>query len=99
MRDVRFGLDPLLSLRFNGPGLTVFYVVALMSGNRVGLHCIRSRRPCVLSSSAIGSIPVITGDRFMFGWSVLTLILLRYHHLQPLLPASRSGLIIVPQIA
>src|SRR6218665_826108 len=54
------------------PGQTVFYVVALRSwlglrcrirGHRAGLHCVRSRRSYVLTSSVPGSIPVITGNR------------------------------------
>src|SRR6218665_2313797 len=54
------------------PGQTVFYVVALrrwlglrcrIRGHRAGLHCVRSRRSYVLTSSVHGSIPVITGNR------------------------------------
>src|SRR6218665_3154458 len=99
MRDARFGSDLLLSLRFNGAGpdcilrrrVKELGLKRRTRGHRAGLHCVHSRRAYVLTSSALGSVPVITGN--------LTLILLRYRLLQPLLLASRSGLIIVPQIA
>src|SRR6218665_1626088 len=71
MRDVRFGSDLLLSLRFNGPGpdcilrrrVKELGLRRRTRGHRAGLHCIRSRRPYVLTSSEPGSVPVITGNR------------------------------------
>src|SRR6218665_1721390 len=71
MRDARFGSDLLLSLRFNGPGPDCilrrrFKELGLKCrtrGHRAGLHCVRARRSYVLTSSALGSVPVITGNR------------------------------------
>src|SRR6218665_3278786 len=71
MRDARFGSDLLLSLRFNGPGPDCilrrrFKELGLKCrtrGHRAGLHCVRSRRSYVLTSSALGSVPLITGNR------------------------------------
>src|SRR6218665_2979663 len=71
MRDARFGSDLLLSLRFNGsgPDCTLRRRVKELGlrrrtrGHRAGLHCVRSRRSYVLTSLALGSVPVITGNR------------------------------------
>src|SRR6218665_2293324 len=71
MRDVRFGSDLLLSLRFNGPGpdcilrrrVKELGLRRRTRGHRAGLHCVRSRRSYVLTSSVPGSVPVITGNR------------------------------------
>src|SRR6218665_1845835 len=71
MRDARFGSDLLLSLRFNGPGpdcilrrrVKELGLKRRTRGHRAGLHCVHSRRAYVLTSSALGSVPVITGNR------------------------------------
>src|SRR6218665_1489111 len=71
MRDVRFGSDLLLSLRFNGPGpdcilrrrVKELGLRRRTRGHRAGLHCVRSRRSYVLTSSVPGYVPVITGNR------------------------------------
>jgi len=71
MRDARFGSDLLLSLRFNGSGpdcilrrrVKELGLRRRTRGHRAGLHCVRSRRSYVLTSSALGSVPVITGNR------------------------------------
>src|SRR6218665_3269023 len=71
MRDVRFGSDLLLSLRFNGlaPDCILRRRVKELGlrrrtrGHRAGLHCVRSRRSYVLTSSVPGSVSVITGNR------------------------------------
>ena len=70
MRDVRFGSDLLLSLRFNGPGpdcilrrrVKELGLRRRTCGHRAGLHCVRSRRSYVLTSSVPGSVPVIKGN-------------------------------------
>src|SRR6218665_1247242 len=71
MRDARFGSDLVLSLRFNGsgPGCILRRRVKELGfrrrtrGHRAGLHYVRSRRSYVLTSSALGSVPVITSNR------------------------------------
>src|SRR6218665_288253 len=71
MSDVRFGSDLLLSLRFNGPRPDCILCRRVHElglrrhthGNSASMHCVCSRRPCVLTSSTIGSVPVITGKR------------------------------------
>src|SRR6218665_261829 len=71
MRDARFGSDLLLSLRFNGPRPDCILRLRVKElglkrrtrGHRAGLHCVRARRSYVLTSSALGSGPVITGNR------------------------------------
>jgi len=71
MRDARFGSDLLLSLRFNGPGpdcilrrrVKELGLRRRTRGHRAGLHCVRAHRSHVLTSSALGSVPVITGNR------------------------------------
>src|SRR6218665_641924 len=70
MRDVQFGWDLLLSLRFNGPGpdcilrrrVKELGLRRRTRGHRAGLHCVRARRSYVLTSSVLGSVPVITGN-------------------------------------
>src|SRR6218665_1602152 len=71
MRDARFGSDLLLSLRFNGPGPDCILCRGVKElglkrrtcGHCAGLDCVHSRRTYVLTSSALGSVPVITGNR------------------------------------
>ena len=71
MRDARFGSDLLLSLRFSGPGpdcilrrrVKELGLKRRTRGHRAGLHCVRARRSHVLTSSALGFVPVITGNR------------------------------------
>ena len=71
MRDARFGSALLLSLRFTGPGPDIVLRRRVSElglrrrtrGRRAGLHCVRSRCPYVLTSTVLGSVPVITGNR------------------------------------
>src|SRR6218665_48407 len=71
MRDVRFGSNLLLSLRFNGPGpdcilrrrVKELGLRRRTRGHRAGLRCVCSRPPYVLTSSMPGFVPVITGNR------------------------------------
>src|SRR6218665_1269470 len=71
MCDAPYGSDLLLSLRFNGSGpdcilrrrVKELGLRRRTRGHRAGLHCVRSRRSYVLTSSALGSVPVITGNR------------------------------------
>src|SRR6218665_374177 len=71
MRDVQFGSDLLLSLCFNGPGPDCILRRRVKElglrrhtrGHRAGLHCVRSRRSYVLTSTVPGSVPVITDNR------------------------------------
>src|SRR6218665_3060840 len=71
MRDARSGSDLLLSLRFNGRGpdcilrrrVKELGLRRCTHGHRAGQHCVRSRHSYMLTSSAIGSVPVITGNQ------------------------------------
>src|SRR6218665_2644160 len=73
MPDARFGSDLLLSLRLNGPGpdcilrrrVKELGLKRRTRGHRAGLHCVRARRSYVLTSSALGFVPVITGNRLL----------------------------------